>query len=297
MDKVIQNLKNMEKWIAANLRRPAKFKTHYDFMRLAVEVMNRCLYLLKLGVYSTPDAETANVGYAQPKAIIVGHLVRLTKLYEGALIHISERQVELARIFFRLILETTIKMKYLIKAKEPTFRNFILDSYRPEWEMLQHLEAVAKTRPLKSIEKRMTQSIKSRMRKEGISESELTSHKQRGIDGKNFRQLCEDLGDDGILYLYGYRESSYYVHGDWQDIQAYHLAKEADRYVPSLSFNDSDPRLACPLTQICLDILLAYLEWNKSDPHDVMTPVIAKLRELNASLDEAHESWFGEEYQ
>ena len=67
MDKVIQNLKNMEKWIAANLRRPAKFKTHYDFMRLAVEVMNRCLYLLKLGVYSTPDAETANWATPNPR--------------------------------------------------------------------------------------------------------------------------------------------------------------------------------------------------------------------------------------
>lgn len=296
MDKVIQNLKNMEKWIAANLRRPAKFKTHYDFMRLAVEVMNRCLYLLKLGVYSTPDAETANVGYAQPEAIIVGHMVRLTKLYEGALIHISERQVELARIFFRLILETAIKMAYLIKAKEPTFRNFIFDSYRPELEMLQELEVKGKSR-LKPIEERITQSIKSRMGKEGISESELTSHKQRGIDGKKFRQLCEDLGDDGILYLYGYRESSHYVHGDWQDIQAYHLTKEGDRYVPSLSFNDSDPRLACPLTRICLDILSAYLEWNKSDPHGVMTRVIAKLRELNTSLDEGHESWLGEEYE
>lgn len=296
MDKVIQNLKNMEKWIAANLRRPAKFETHYDFMRLAVEVMNRCLYLLKLGVYSTPDAETANVGYAQPKAIIVGHMVRLTKLYEGALIHISERQVELARIFFRLIFETAIKMEYLIKAKEPTFRNFILDSYRPELEMLQELEVKGNSQ-LKPIEKRITQSIESRTAKEGISESELTSHKQRGIDGKNFRQLCEELGDDGILYLYGYRESSHYVHGDWQDIQAYHLTKEGAHYVPSLSFNDSDPRLACPLTQICLDILLAYLEWNKSDPHGVMTPVIAKLRELNTSLDEEHESWLGEEYQ
>ena len=297
MDKVFQNLKTMEKWIAANLRRPAEFETHYDFMRLAVEVMNRCLYLLKVGVYSTPDAETVNIGYAQPKAIIVGHLVRLTKLYEGALIHISECQVELARIFSRLILETAIKMEYLIKAKEPTLRNFILDSYRPEWEMLQDLEAVAKTRPLKSIEKRMTQSIKSRMGKEGISESELTSHKQQGIDGKNFRQLCEDLGDNGIQYLYGYREGSHYVHGDWQDLQAYHLTKEGDRYVPSLSFTDSDPRLAGPLTEICLDILLAYLEWNKSDPHGVMTPAIAKLRELNASLDEAHESWLGEECQ
>ena len=54
MDKVIQNLKNMEKWIDSNLQRSANFETHYDFMSFAVEVMNRCLYLLKLGVYPLP---------------------------------------------------------------------------------------------------------------------------------------------------------------------------------------------------------------------------------------------------
>ena len=293
MDKVIQNLKNMEKWIDSNLQRSANFETHYDFMSFAVEVMNRCLYLLKLGVYSVQDADTANTGYTQPKAIIVGHMVRLTKLYEGALIHISGCQVELARIFFRLILETAINMEYLIRAKGQTFRNFILSSYRPELEMLQELEAEAKNRPLKPIEQRMTQSIRSRLGKEGISESELTSHKQRSIDGKNFRQLCEHLEDNGTLYLYGYRESSHYVHGDWQDIQAYHLTKKGDYYAPSLSFNEPDPRLASLLTQICLDALVIYLEWNKSDPHGVMTSAIAKLRELNASLDETHESWLG----
>ncbi len=84
---------------------------------------------------------------------------------------------------------------------------------------------------------------------------------------------------------------------EWQDIRGHHLIQNGDCYVPDLSFTEPDPNVGCPLTQICLDALVTYLAWNKSDPHGVMTPVIAKLRELNASLDEAHESWLGEECQ
>ena len=231
MDKVIENLKNMEKWIDSNLRRTVKYETHYDVMSFAVEVMNRCLYLLKLGVYSTSDADTANTGYTQPKAIIVGHMVRLTKLYEGALIHISGYQLELARVFFLPILETAMKIEELIRAKGPVSSDFISSASYPELEMLRETGYKTKDLPCPS--------------------------------------------------------------SDWQDIQAYHLTRKGDYYAPSLSFNKPDPRLACPLTQICLDALVTYLEWNKSDPHGVMTSAIAKLRELNASLDEAHESWLG----
>ena len=80
---------------------------------------------------------------------------------------------------------------------------------------------------------------------------------------------------------------------EWQDIRLHHLIQDGDCYVPNLSFNEPDPNVGCPLTQICLDALVIYLEWNKSDPHGVMTSAIAKLRELNASLDETHESWLG----
>ncbi len=231
MDKVIQNLKNMEKWIDSNLQRSANFETHYDFMSFAVEVMNRCLYLLKLGVYSVQDADPANTGYPQPKAIIVGHMVRLTKLYEGALIHISGCQVELARIFFRPILETAMKIEELIRVKGPVSSDFILSASYPEPEMLRETGYKTKDLPCPSSE--------------------------------------------------------------WQDIRLHHLIQNGDCYVPNLSFIEPNPNVGRPLTQICLDALVIYLEWNKSDPHGVMTSAIAKLRELNASLDETHESWLG----
>lgn len=125
MEKVMENLSKIEAWIDFNSPPPV-FDTNTAYMKFAVEIMNRCLYLLKISVVSAPDAETARRGYTKHRAIIVGHMVRLTKLYEGSLIHISGHHRELAHIFFRLIFETAIRMEYLITSK---FKKKILPKF------------------------------------------------------------------------------------------------------------------------------------------------------------------------
>ena len=82
MNEIIQNLKKIEEWVDFSSP-PPDFDTNTEFMKFAVEIMNRCLYLLKTGAASAPDAETAKKGYTKNEAIIVGHMVRITKLYEG----------------------------------------------------------------------------------------------------------------------------------------------------------------------------------------------------------------------
>ena len=294
MDKILQNLKNIKAWVDFNSP-PPDFATNTEFMKFAVEIMNRCLYLHKTGVTSAPDAKTANRGYTKHRAIIVGHMVRITKLYEGVLIHICNRQLELALVFFRPIFETAIRIEYLInsKPKRKSGRSFILASYRPEKEILQDLKDKAKERPLIQIEKRMKRKIVSRLKKDGISQTELLNNKTWNVDGKNFRDIMKILGRER-LYSYGFGRSSQHVHGDWYEMDLYHLNREGRYYTPDLRFDEPDPRLACPLTQLCLKTLSLYLEWNKSDPNGLITSVAAKLYELNRALDDAHESTLGE---
>ena len=98
MEKIMDNLSKIEAWIDFNSPPPV-FKTNTAFMKFAVEIMNRCLSLLRTGVAASPDAETARRGYTKHRAIIVGHMVRLTKLYEGVLIHVCSHHQELAHIF------------------------------------------------------------------------------------------------------------------------------------------------------------------------------------------------------
>ena len=188
MDEIIQNLAKIERWIDDNTSRDPDFNTDVEFMEFAVEIMNRCLYLLKVGTATVPDAEIASKGYTKHRAIIVGHMVRLTKLYEGALIHICRSQYELAAIFCRLILETAIKAEYLIKSKSKrkSCRSFILASYKPEKEMLQDLKNEDKKRPLNRIGERIRRKIISRLRGDRISQTELMSNKIWNVDGKIF---------------------------------------------------------------------------------------------------------------
>ena len=228
MDKIIQKLTNMEAWIDFHLAPPAEFKTRPEHMRFVAEVMNRCLYLLRVGVASAPDAKTANTGYAKPKAIIVGYMVQLTKLYEGALIQICGTQPELTRLFFSPILEVTRNMESLIMASKQSDPNSTSTSHLSEQKMFHELKDKAK------------------------------------------------------------KHTPDCVHRNWDDIHSYHLIQRADSYVPDLSFDEPNPNLGYQLTQICLETLLVYLKWNKSDPEGLITSVVMKLSQLNTALDDTY---------
>lgn len=290
-DKIIQQLTGIKTWIDNNFLSPSEFRNDSEFMRFAVEIMNQCLRLLSLGSASVPDAETASKGYTKHRAIIVGHMVRITKLYQGALIHIEKAQYELATIFFRLIFETAIQAEFLIKSKSKrkSCRSFIMASYRPEKEMLEDLKAEAKKGPLNQVGKRVRRKIVSRLKDDRISQTELMCNKIRNVDGKNFRDILKDL-DRERQYPYIFGGMSHCIHGDWIEISSNHLHREGRYYEPNLSFQSPDPRLVCPLTHICLEILLLYLKWNKSDPDWLISSVIVKLQGLNAALDTAHEN-------
>ena len=119
-----------------------------------------------------------------------------------------------------------------------------------------------------------------------------TNNKVWNIDGKHSRQIWDEL-NYGSVYFYGFGNGSHYVHGDWYEIDIHHLKREGQYYTPDLNFDVPDPRLACPLTELCLGTLLIYLRWSKSDPDRIVTPVIDKLQSLNASVDIAHEESLG----
>ena len=294
MEKIMENLSKIEAWVDFNSPPPV-FNTNTAYMKFTVDIMNRCLNLLRIGIAASPDAETTRRGYTKHRAIIVGHMVRIAKLYEGSLIHICSHQQELAHIFFRPIFETAIRIEYLInsKSKRKSCRSFIVASYRPEKDMLQDLKTKAKKRPLIPIEKRIRRKILSRLKSDGITQTELMNNTIWSVDGKNFREIMKKFNQDS-MYSYAYGSASHPVHGDWYDIDLYHLRQDGRYYTPELFFTEPDPRSACPITHICLETLLKFLKWNKSDPDGVISSLAEKLIALNRALDDAHESTLGE---
>jgi Family of unknown function (DUF5677) len=292
-EKILANLAAIEEWID-EAPDPSTFQNDNDFMSFVVELMNRCLYLLKIGVSLVPTEDAIGKGHTKQTIIIVGHMVRIVKLYEGFLMHVAKRQLELASIFMRLIYETNARMDYLIKSKtkRKTIRSFILASYKSEKEVLEDLRGKQNNRPLINIESRIKKQIEKLLRQDGISDDELASNRIWNVDGKDFRRILSDL-DKGLAYSYIFGAGSHYVHGDWHEIRYHHIKKEGRYYLPKLDFSDPDPRIACPVTLVCLDTLILYLKWNKSDPHKVFTTLTSKLTRLCEAVDSAHEKTLG----
>jgi hypothetical protein len=290
MEEVLNNLEQIKDWIDT-VSDTSALHTNDEFMKLVVELMDRSLYVLRIGVVSVPSEEAAEKGCSKQRAIIVGHIVRVAKLYEGMLIHISERQLELALIFFRLIFEATVRMRYLMRPRHrrESFRSFLLASYKPEKEMLADLAEKAKNRPLIPIEKRINGRIREILRQDKITLTTLRANKTWNVDGKNIRDLLADL-QFPTAYSYIFGTGSHSIHGDWDDIRQYHLDHKGRGYSPRLRYTDPDPRIACAATKICLDALSRYLRWNRSDPDRVLSPMVTRLLALNTALDLAHES-------
>lgn len=288
MDALTRNLSDIARWIST-APTPSTFATETDFMRFLLEAMGRALYLLRAGVALAPNETVQAKGYMKRQAVVVGHMVRLTKLFDGFYLHVAKRQLELAGVMLRLISETEIRLSYLLtKATPHSYKSFILASYRADRESLADLEAKAKARKLMPIEKRIRGSILRHLRRDGITRTKLMQNRVWELDGKNVRELLRDLGRQDY-YSYSFGSSSRWVHGSWQELYHYHLHKVGNRFLPRLDYGDPDTRKAAPTTIICLESLLAYLTWSKGDPSGAVRQLVAKLRDLLARLDQEHE--------
>ena len=101
MEQIVQNVDEIQSWVNQPL--PDKLTSNNDYMHFIMELISYSHYLLKLSVSMAPSQEISTRGYTKHKAIVIGHVVRLVKLYHGFADHISKGQLELALILVRLI--------------------------------------------------------------------------------------------------------------------------------------------------------------------------------------------------
>jgi len=134
------------------------------------------------------------------------------------------------------------------------------------------------------------------LREDGINEKELLNNTIWNVDGKDYRDIMKEFEIDPI-YSYAFEIASHQVHGDWLDIGGYHLKQDEEgHFHPNIFFTEPDTRTVCTITHVCLDNLLIYLKWNKSDPENKLSPIVEKLHALNLALDAAYENFVVEEY-
>src|ERR1035437_9794945 len=120
-------------------RGPPPLHKNDDYMTVAMELMNRAHFLLRVGISLAPTELQAERGVTRRTAIVLGLLVRIHKLYDALGYHTARKQRDISAIFTRLLVESVSKAEYLMKAKQSSFRSFVLASYKPEKEMLEDL--------------------------------------------------------------------------------------------------------------------------------------------------------------
>jgi hypothetical protein len=284
---LFDDLRQIDLWATNALPLPP-LATNDDYMTLAIEIMNNAQFLLRVDISLTPTELQSEKGVTKRSAIVLGHLVRIHKLYNALRYHTTEKQRDMCMILTRLLVETASKAEYLMKARRRSFRSFVLASYRPEKQMLDDLLKKSAARPLLPIERRMIASIKHNLREDRISVKELMANGRWDVDGKNFKQILSDLGHEAG-YAYGFGNGSHWVHGDWFDLKSHHLEKVDGRYCPRWQSGVPDPRGVCPATILCLTCLIEFIKWNRSDPNRLVVSIIQKLLDVTHRLDAAHE--------
>ncbi len=289
MEKICDNLTEIDKSID-ELPSADSLNSNNDFMSSLVKISNSILYLLKLTASLAPDEKRAQRGYIRNQAILVGLFVRLTKLYECLLDSMCKNWGEIAQIFSRLIFETRIKLEYLMQSGPSSYRSFVISSLLAEKEILEDIEAKKKKGSLLPIEIRMLRSVKNCIREARMSKKELLAIKGPNLDGKNFRQILKDLGQEQN-YIYAFRTPSHLIHGDWVDLLFNHLQKEGRFYHPKIEHNTADPRLIGPISISILDFLFKYIKKLRLNGDHVIVNIAKRLREKLFEIEGAHESF------
>jgi len=245
---------------------PSGYATKDEFMRMGVDAMNELLRLAMVAVsLIRPNARA----FTKRHAPIVGLTVRMIKLYHGILRETAERHAELADVYRRPFLEAHVRCTYLMQNGRASAKSYIETSYRPEREMLQHLNALKRQRPLIPIEKRMRRSILSHIRDAGISQKRLIACTRWELDGKNMRALLESIGWS-LAYSFGFASSSHSVHGSWYDLVVHHVHRDGRSYLPELHFTTPDPRMIAPASITLVEHLRAYVRYFSLDPDKVI---------------------------
>ncbi len=274
MKEIIINLEKAKYWLKKPL--PPRISSDKDYMIYVMELMNYAHYLIKVSASIAPNKVISERGYSKHKAIVVGHVVRLSKLYHGFAYHVSKSEVELAYIMVRLIHECISKMEYLFTAKKSSFISFIFTSYRSQKETLDNLALIKSQRTLMKIEMSIIKKIKKQLRSDRISLSRLKGNRNWKLDGKDFKQVLVSMNKE-IDYPFLFGQASSFIHGDWHEMKIYNLEKKGRYYLPNLGFSGSDPRLALPVTIGCLDAVTDFLKWNKSDPQKNVMSILQNL--------------------
>jgi hypothetical protein len=212
------------------------------------------------------------------RGVLIGHAVRLFKLYELMAWMISRRFGDFTLAIARMMAESIINFQYFLK--HPTRRvvdTYVRQTLAFEKKLMAEVEARMHDPPW-PIEERLIAGSLASFARAGIESGEIEAKEWRGLRSS---QKATDLGLEN-LYEFVFRPGSHYVHGTWHDLYFNHLRLLDGEYVPRIEFARPRPQALEVASIATLEIIEDYLQF--IFPNIDENPLLDRIQELR--------SWF-----
>lgn len=272
----------------------AEFADEDDFNRLGVSL------LIEAGCYACIAANTlgGREKWDRDTAAIGGNMVRLYKMISALLDQTTQRRRDTSFIFARLIFETVVTIRFLIKYFSPDLvADYIKSSFKHEIKLRRSIERNIAERSgvILPIEDRMIKSIDLAFANSGLDAGDLDGYRERNWGGKNLYEKADDLGMSDA-YLGAFSGPSQAIHGAWGDIYAHCLKADGDGlFSPNLEWSYPRPQLISASANLTLFAIDDYFRFVGGA--DLQEKVHEELRDLATRLtafDQAHERYLAQ---
>ncbi|WP_340271323.1 DUF5677 domain-containing protein [Sulfitobacter sp. TCYB15] len=269
----------------------AAFTNEDDFIGLGVSLLIEagsyvCIAANTLGEHEKWDRDTAAIG---------GNLVRLYKMISAFLDQTVQRRRETSFIFARLVFETVVTIRYLIKYfSHELVASYVKNSFKHEIKLRTKIDQNIATRGglILPIEDRMMKSIDRAFSSAGLSPEDFAGPTERNWGGKNLYEKASDLGM-GDAYLAAFSGPSQSIHGAWGDIYSHCLQTEGNGlFSPKIEWGYPRPQLISALATLSIFAIDDYFGFVGGP--ELQEAVQEHLNDLAVrlhALDQAHENY------
>jgi hypothetical protein len=206
-----------------------------------------------------------------------------------------QRRRETSFIFARLVFETVVTIRYLIKYfSRELVGSYVKNSFKHEIKLRKKIDQdiAARGGVILPIEDRMMKSIDRAYASAGLGPKDLDGYTERNWGGKNLYEKADDLGM-GDVYLGAFSGPSQSVHGSWGDIYSHCLQTDGDEmFSPNIEWGYPRPQIITALARLSLFAIDDYFGFIGSP--ELQEAVREHLSDLGVrldALDHGHENY------
>lgn len=206
-----------------------------------------------------------------------------------------QHRLETSFIFGRLIFETIVSIRFLIKNFSPELiDSYVKNSFKHEARLRNTItkNIAERNGEVLPIEDRMMKSIDRSFKNAGIELSDVSGQNERNWGGKNIFEKAQDVGLEES-YLGAFAGPSHSVHGAWHDVYSHNLNTEGDlQFQPNIEWGHPRPQLLFACAQLTIPVLDEYFGFMVGG--DLQEDIRKRLVDLSSrivAIVEAHEAY------